>query len=94
MTGQLLMDNVLACMMEHGYAATSVDRCACAADATRATFYLHFCSKVQLMRSLVELPKAGARGSGSAQLGGPRVAALLALLGLHGSKEQREQLVD
>lgn len=54
MTRQLLLDNGLACMMENGYAATSVDRIARAAGATRATFYLHFSSKAELVRSLVE----------------------------------------
>ncbi|HAY44303.1 MAG TPA: TetR family transcriptional regulator [Micrococcaceae bacterium] len=54
MTRQLLLENGLECMMENGYATTSVDRIARAAGTTRATFYLHFSSKAELVRSLVE----------------------------------------
>ena len=54
MTRQLLLDRGLELFEEKGYAATTVDDIAAAAGTTRATFYLHFPSKAELMRSLVE----------------------------------------
>jgi AcrR family transcriptional regulator len=54
MTRQLLLDRGLELFGEKGYAATTVDDIAAAAGTTRATFYLHFPSKAELMRSLVE----------------------------------------
>lgn len=54
MTRQLLLDRGLELFEEKGYPATTVDDIAAAAGTTRATFYLHFPSKADLMRSLVE----------------------------------------
>ncbi len=54
MTRQLLLDRGLELFEAKGYAATTVDDIAAAAGTTRATFYLHFPSKAELMRSLVE----------------------------------------
>jgi len=54
MTRQLLLDRGLELFEAKGYAGTTVDDIAAAAGTTRATFYLHFPSKAELMRSLVE----------------------------------------
>ena len=54
MTRKLLLDHGLGLFEEKGYPATTVDDIAAAAGTTRATFYLHFPSKAELMRSLVE----------------------------------------
>jgi AcrR family transcriptional regulator len=53
MTRQLLLDKGLEVFGTKGYAATTVDDIAAAAGTTRATFYLHFPSKADLVRSLV-----------------------------------------
>ena len=41
-----------------GYAATTVDDIATGAGATRATFYLHFRSKAELVRGLMQKMRA------------------------------------
>lgn len=53
MTRRLLLDHGLRLFLEQGYAFTTVDHIARAAGTTRATFYLHFPSKADLVRSLV-----------------------------------------
>ncbi|MFW0793467.1 TetR/AcrR family transcriptional regulator [Gordonia sp. CPCC 205515] len=52
-TRQLLLDTALAKFEEKGYAATTIDDIATAAGTTRATFYLHFPSKAEVMSELV-----------------------------------------
>jgi AcrR family transcriptional regulator len=54
MTRQLFLDKGLELFEEKGFAATTVDDISAAVGTTRATFYAHFPSKAQLMRSLVE----------------------------------------
>src|SRR6478609_2580175 len=54
MTRRLFLDKGLELFELKGYAATTVDDIAAAVGTTRATFYSHFPSKAQLMRSLVE----------------------------------------
>lgn len=54
MTRQLLLDAGVEVMTEKGYGPTTVDQIALAAGATRATFYLHFTSKAELVRFIVE----------------------------------------
>jgi AcrR family transcriptional regulator len=54
MTRQLLLDAGVEVMTERGYGATTIDQIALAAGATRATFYLHFTSKAELVRFIVE----------------------------------------
>ncbi|MEW1981106.1 helix-turn-helix domain-containing protein [Citricoccus sp. NPDC079358] len=54
MTRQLLLDAGVEVMTEKGYGATTIDQIALAAGATRATFYLHFTSKAELVRFIVE----------------------------------------
>ncbi|SDO94014.1 transcriptional regulator, TetR family [Arthrobacter sp. ok909] len=54
MTRRLLLEKGLELFEEKGYAATTVDDIAASVGTTRATFYSHFPSKGQLMRSLVE----------------------------------------
>jgi len=49
-----LTDAALELFSAKGYAGTTVDDIAAAAGATRATFYLHFSSKVEVMRALLE----------------------------------------
>lgn len=53
MTRTALLEQGLALFMDKGYASTTIDDIAVAAGATRATFYLHFSSKADLVRSLV-----------------------------------------
>jgi len=53
-TRALLLDAALALFDEKGYVATTIDDIANAATTTRATFYLHFSSKADLMRDLIE----------------------------------------
>ncbi|MGV9711520.1 TetR/AcrR family transcriptional regulator [Gordonia sp. NPDC003424] len=52
-TRQLLLDTALKKFEEKGYAATTIDDIATAAGTTRATFYLHFPSKADVMSELV-----------------------------------------
>jgi AcrR family transcriptional regulator len=54
MTRQLLLTTSLACFEKKGYAATTIDDIVRAAGATRTTFYLHFSSRSELMRALLE----------------------------------------
>lgn len=54
MTRKLLLDKGLELFNSQGYAATTVDDIANAVGTTRTTFYLHFPSKGDLVRSLVE----------------------------------------
>ncbi|MFE7228647.1 TetR/AcrR family transcriptional regulator [Nocardioides sp. NPDC057577] len=53
MTHELLLDTGLNLFGEKGYASTTVDDIASTAGATRATFYAHFPSKVELMKALI-----------------------------------------
>jgi AcrR family transcriptional regulator len=54
MTRQLLLTTSLKCFENKGYAATTIDDIVRAAGATRTTFYLHFSSRTELMRALLE----------------------------------------
>lgn len=54
MTRQLLIDSAVEVFQEFGYASTTVDQIAKRAGATRATFYLHFASKGELVTSIVD----------------------------------------
>jgi AcrR family transcriptional regulator len=53
-TRQLLIEHGLELFASKGYQAVKIDDIAAAAGATRATFYLHFASKAELMRQLIE----------------------------------------
>ncbi len=61
-TRQRLIDGALQTFQEAGYATTTIDDIAAAAGASRATFYLHFASKLELVRDLAESlkPEIGA----------------------------------
>ena len=63
MTRRLLLDKGLELFGTKGYAATTIDDIAVAAGTTRATFYLHFPSKADLVRSLVADTNAMLTGS-------------------------------
>lgn len=52
-TRALLLEAALAQFELKGYAATTVDDIAAAATTTRATFYLHFSSKAEVIRELI-----------------------------------------
>lgn len=54
MTRSLLLEAGLETFHEKGYGAATIDEVATRAGANRATFYLHFSSKAQLMRALIE----------------------------------------
>lgn len=54
LTRQLLLSSGLAAMAEKGYDAVTIDDIAKRAGANRATFYLHFPSKAQLVLALIE----------------------------------------
>ena len=54
MTRQLLLDKGLELFEAQGYANTTVDEIAAGVGTTRTTFYLHFPSKGELVRSLVD----------------------------------------
>ena len=54
MTRRLLLDKGLELFNAQGYSATTVDDIAAGVGTTRTTFYLHFPSKGDLVRSLVE----------------------------------------
>jgi AcrR family transcriptional regulator len=54
MTRRRLLEEGLAAFAEQGYSATTIDDIATRVGATRATFYLHFGSKAELVRALVE----------------------------------------
>ena len=53
-TRELLLSVALELFETKGYAATTIDDIAVAATTTRATFYLHFASKADLMKSLID----------------------------------------
>lgn len=54
MTRRRLLEEGLAAFAEQGYSSTTIDDIATRVGATRATFYLHFGSKAELVRALVE----------------------------------------
>lgn len=54
MTRKLLLDKGLELFNAQGYSATTVDDIAAGVGTTRTTFYLHFPSKADLVRSLVD----------------------------------------
>lgn len=54
MTRNLLLEKGLELFNSQGYSATTVDDIAAAVGTTRTTFYLHFPSKGDLVRSLVD----------------------------------------
>ena len=54
MTRKLLLDAALDLFVELGYAATTVDLIANRAGTTRVTFYAHFPSRSELMRTLID----------------------------------------
>ena len=54
MTRKLLLDKGLELFNSQGYASTTVDDIAAGVGTTRTTFYLHFPSKADLVRSLVD----------------------------------------
>ncbi|MEV5839934.1 TetR/AcrR family transcriptional regulator [Nocardia sp. NPDC052112] len=49
-----LMDGAKALFTERGYAAVRVDDIAAAVGCSRATFYLHFTSKQEILRAIAE----------------------------------------
>lgn len=53
LTRSRLLETGLGLFEARGYAATTIDDIAAGAGATRATFYLHFASKAELMSLLV-----------------------------------------
>lgn len=53
LTRGLILDAARGLFETRGYAATTVDEIAAAAGTTRATLYLHFASKADLLESLV-----------------------------------------
>lgn len=53
-TRELMLGSALRLFETQGYAATTVDEIAAGATATRATFYLHFASKAEVMRALID----------------------------------------
>jgi AcrR family transcriptional regulator len=59
-TRQLLMDAAESVLAEKGYVATTIEDIASSAGTSRATFYLHFSSKNELVQALFE--RAGAAG--------------------------------
>ena len=54
MTRKLLLETALNLFIEQGYAATTVDQIAHKAGTTRVTFYAHFPSRSELMRTLID----------------------------------------
>ncbi len=52
-TQRKLMEAGLQVFDEHGYTQASIDQVVAAAGASRATFYLHFKSKAQLMEQVI-----------------------------------------
>jgi AcrR family transcriptional regulator len=54
MTRTLLLESSLRVFTEKGYAAATIDDITAGAGANRATFYLHFSSKDDVMASLIE----------------------------------------
>lgn len=54
MTRERLLNAAVKVFLERGYADTTIDEIAAAAAAGRATFYLHFRGKLDLMRDLIQ----------------------------------------
>lgn len=54
MTRKLLLDSALELFVARGYAATTVEEIATKAGTTRVTFYAHFVSMSELMRTLID----------------------------------------
>src|SRR4051794_21918442 len=54
MTRKLLLESGLELFLEQGYAATKVEEIASRAGTTRVTFYAHFVSMSELMRTLID----------------------------------------
>ena len=54
MTRKLLLEPRSSLFIEHGYAATTIDLIANSAGTTRVTFYAHFPSRSELMRTLID----------------------------------------
>ena len=54
MTRKLLLDHGLELFLEQGYGATTIDQIATRAGTTRVTFYAHFVSRAELMRTLID----------------------------------------
>jgi AcrR family transcriptional regulator len=65
---QLLLDTALRFFDSKGFAATTVDDIVSAAGATRTTFYLHFRSKAEVMRALLEQVTEQTIGSADSEL--------------------------
>ena len=65
-TREQIMTAAARLFRERGYAATTVDEIAEAADVAKGTFYYHFASKEQLMVDLVRdtLGQVGMRAAG------------------------------
>lgn len=53
MTRELLIDAAVTAFAAGGYAGTTIDQIANAAGASRATFYLHFTTKGDLLHDLI-----------------------------------------
>lgn len=53
LTRESLLREALALFGDNRYHATTIDEIAAAAGTTRATFYLHFSSKAELMRAII-----------------------------------------
>jgi AcrR family transcriptional regulator len=53
MTRKLLLDTALEMFQAKGYASTTIDDIAAAAGTTRATFYAHFPSRLELMKAII-----------------------------------------
>lgn len=53
LTRETLLAEALRLFGDNRYHATTIDEIAAAAGTTRATFYLHFSSKAELMRALI-----------------------------------------
>lgn len=54
LTRETLLHEALRLFGDNRYQATTIDEIAAAAGTTRATFYLHFSSKTELMRALID----------------------------------------
>jgi AcrR family transcriptional regulator len=70
MTRKLLLDTALEMFQAKGYASTTIDDIAAAAGTTRATFYAHFPSRVELMKAIIgelneHLERTSSRSHGS-----------------------------
>lgn len=53
-TREILLASALELFSARGYAATTIDEIAATAGTTRATYYLHFSSKADLMKALID----------------------------------------